>query len=107
MFIESTKDAIALNVVSKSELQKIVASEERLQKYVALENFDYSDGKVLKQVSEDFELEQVYVVLEEAKRPDPKRILEIGGRVAKQLKKGSYYLNWDSDSIFIRNGSDQ
>jgi leucyl aminopeptidase len=98
MFIESTKDAVALNVVSKSELQKIVGSEPRLQKYVALENFDYGEGKALKQFSEDFELEKVYVVLDEAKRPDPKRILEIGGRVAKQLKKGSYFLNWDSDS---------
>ena len=95
MFISEARDAIAIRIMPKSEIENKISSEDAVGKSASFFSYRPSALSVLRILNSEMELDSVIACLPETTERDPKWALELGGNLAKELKAGSFYFDWD------------
>lgn len=98
MFLNESNEAVEIEVLDKKEMEARLANDEDTIRSAEVYSYKLGPKKPLKVINEDFELTKVLLPLPKDIKNDPKWCIDTGAKAAKFLEKGSYYLNWSSES---------
>ena len=100
MFIDFDAEAVSIYFLTQEDLEEKISESEELSNLVESKSFVPGPGKMLISYSSDFSIEEVFVVYPKEDTGNPKLYLELGGKLAKALKKNSYQVeNLDADDF--------